>query len=84
MSWFTSVKEAEMWVVDIDKTALNLRWMMSVNDVKASRVALELGVHRATVYGWLNGVSAPNLDHCVGLCGILGCGLDDLVGRKRV
>lgn len=46
-------------------------------------VATILGVSRQTVGKWESGKATPELDKLISLCDLLGCSLDELVGRTE-
>ncbi len=46
-------------------------------------VASRLGVSRQTIGKWESGKATPELDKLVALCDLLGCSLDELVGRAE-
>ena len=46
-------------------------------------VASRLDVSRQTVGKWESGRATPELEKLVALCGLLGCSLDELVGRAE-
>ena len=72
-----------MLIADTVGTARNIRRLMSDRNVGVSGIVQELRIHRATVYAWMNGNVIPNVNHCVALCNLLGCSLDDLVEKKE-
>ena len=46
-------------------------------------VAYRLGVSRQTVGKWESGKAVPELEKLIALCDLLGCSLDELVGRTE-
>ena len=46
-------------------------------------VASKLGVSRQTVGKWESGRATPELEKLIALCNLLGCSLDELVGRSK-
>lgn len=46
-------------------------------------VASKLGVSRQTVGKWESGRATPELEKLINLCDLLGCSLDELVGRSE-
>ncbi|MDO4851179.1 MAG: helix-turn-helix transcriptional regulator [Actinomycetota bacterium] len=46
-------------------------------------VAARLGVSRQTVGKWESGRATPELEKLIALCDLLGCSLDELVGRTE-
>ena len=51
--------------------------------ITKAEVADKLGVNRKTVYMWLSGQSSMPVYAAVEISGMLGCTMDELVGRDK-